>query len=191
MTRRKKLIIVGLICLAIVFICILALIINNKLKEQNQVKINNDITPTAIQTQITDVPTGKPQSEYDYEITSTPTPTLIPDDSSITIYEEEVIEEIPYYHLENMTNEQKVLKTKYTKLLTSAVSDETHVHGNIKSVNVLNTSIISEVYSEVEFEDGYKNTYVTTYDPWMQHNYLRCLPADQYEFIMSGGNGGD
>lgn len=120
--------------------------------------------------------------EHNYNATPTFTTTTVEETYEITEYS--------IQHLEKLTTEQKANKVTLATLLKEDFVQVYHAGSEVISAEVLDNSNEDIVFVKYKFKnkEGLEeyDTAVVTFDTYDTKNFMRCVPLEYYNYIMSG-----
>lgn len=94
-----------------------------------------------------------------------------------------------YTDLEKLSAEQRAVQNQYIKLLSRCIQ-QTSTGIKAKTANIKNIEPNNDVIVTVTYENGTTKDFIVTYDATKYHRFLRCVPMEEHEHIMSGADSG-
>lgn len=102
----------------------------------------------------------------------------------------QVINDITYEKLDNLTYEQQAAKEKLFSLVYHNIEKQTSEHGKAISAEILDTSDQYHAYVRITFADNKTEDYIAAYDSYQKHTFMNFQTVEIWDYYHSDDNKG-
>lgn len=102
----------------------------------------------------------------------------------------QVINDIVYEKLDNLTYEQQAAKEELFSLAYHNIEKQTSEHGKAISAEILDTSDQYHAYVRITFADNKTEDYIAAYDSYQKHTFMNFQTVEIWDYYHSDDNKG-
>ena len=102
----------------------------------------------------------------------------------------QVINDITYEKLDNLTYEQQAAKEKLFSLVYHNIEKQTSEHGKAISAEILDTSDQYHAYVRITFADNKTEDYIAAYDSYQKHTFMNFQTVEIWDYYHGDDNKG-